>query len=372
MYEFKINLMAVEPVKNVYESFFQENTKRVIGLSEMDENIYNKTKLEIISPAFLQKTKIINQNLVMLYSPLKNEVIRMNRNQMAEYETLFNEKEKKYIRLYTGIELKEFDNDRLDIKIDEHGTTYMIEMKLKKSLLIENELLKKLKLWIRGDYFLPVKYEWLNERDEVVVSVILEHMDINVSIENSEFVLNPPQNATVKEYEEVRTLYVQSTKIQKSENIPSSNVMFSYQEIRNIMQEEINKRAKIISEILTQASLDFIESADYAKLLKSVEIALSNKDIMYIMILSDNGEKLLFKSQTEFNGLNLNNPDNLKIKEISHPILVNDRIIGSVRVGLSLNSIDELLRSKIIYDSTQNKREIREKTVGRGLTKDKN
>ncbi|MBI4652218.1 hypothetical protein HY745_13290 [Candidatus Desantisbacteria bacterium] len=98
--------------------------------------------------------------------------------------------------------------------------------------------------------------------------------------------------------------------------------------------------------------MDYISTADYVKLLNQVNIALKNKDIMYIMILAENGEKVLFKSQPDFDGFNLDNPNNLKIKEISHPILVKERIVGSVRIGLGLSRIDDLLKSKLKQNSS--------------------
>ncbi|MBI4652219.1 cache domain-containing protein, partial [Candidatus Desantisbacteria bacterium] len=118
-YNFKINIMAKEASGSDYTAFFQRNRNRITGLFELDESVYRKIKFEIVSPSLLKKSKIINQNLVMMYLPVKNEIIRMNRDELGEYESIFEDKEKKYLNSYTSVELKEFTNDRFDIKIDE-------------------------------------------------------------------------------------------------------------------------------------------------------------------------------------------------------------------------------------------------------------
>ncbi|MBI5417363.1 hypothetical protein HZA55_05380 [Candidatus Poribacteria bacterium] len=344
LYTFKTNFMSKELAKSDYVTFLEQNRSRIIGLNDLDEKVYRKTKFELISPSFLQKTKIINQNLVMFFHPLKNEAIRMNRNQLIEYESIFNEKEKRYLKLFTSLFLNQFTRDKFDIKIDDQGTMYIIEMKFKKPISIENETIKKIKLWVQGDYFLPVKYEWLNDKDEAIASIIYSNLEINIPIEDNEFVFNPPQDITVKEYQDIRTSLLEQNRPQeqKTEIKKEETILFTQTEVKNIIVEDASSSAKTIAEILTLASLDFIETADYHKLLNFIDIALKNKNIMYIMILTENGERVIFKSQVEFDGLN--NSENFKINEISHPILINNRVIGSVRIGLSLNNLEKLLK----------------------------
>ncbi len=335
-FTFKIKIIAKDPTKSDYILFFQQNQDKIVNLNLMDETIYRKIKYELISPALLQKSKIINQNLVMFYLPLKNEVIRMDRNQLSEYESLFNETDKKYLKLFSKMEFKQFTQDRFDIKIDEQGTIYTIEMKLKKPILTENELIKKVKLWIRGDYFFPIKYEWLNEKDEIIVSLIYDNMEINASIEDNEFIFNPSGEITVKEYDEIRSALVNTNKTVKSKDEDSTNfIHMTYKEINTVLENEISEWVKMTAEGIALSSLDFIETANYDKLFNHINIALKNKNIMYVMILSQNGERVLFKSSPAFSGLNLTNPDYLKIKEFSHPILLGNRLAGTVRIGVS-------------------------------------
>ncbi len=333
-YRLKIRQSANQVRKSSYQRLMEKNKNTLITYNDFDEQYYKQTRFEVISPSFLSESIVTRYNKATVIKPSERRVITMKAEELKDYQELVNDELVNIPRQFASLDFEKFGNDTFDIKIINDVPTYVITMLLKQNIVSKGLTFAKLRIMIHGDYFMPAKLEWFDPQGVNILTISYDDVQINGLFADNDFKINPPPKYRVQTFGELKPTLLKAAR-QREEEI---GALFSEQEVRQLMRDALKKRGAVIARGIAAACVKFIKDGKIKDLQDAVGWAQKEENVNYVMIVDSAGETVVAtKTRPTAGGLARN-------LEIVQPLKEANRALGLIRIGLSTEEVDMVLK----------------------------
>ncbi|MFH1287343.1 MAG: hypothetical protein ABII25_01425 [bacterium] len=309
--------------------------------ASLNENSCKQFRWEITSPELTAELKVLNGSEAFIYYPLEKKMIKFAaRGEFFEYCKLNLAKENKMLLPLESMSIENYCNDKIDMQTENDKMFYVLEMDMKTPLEFFEFSLKKVKMKIDNEYFLPVLVEWYTGEKEKIVSVSVDDYDINTNA-SLDLSYLPKQDDNVAQYQDIKAQLLKDAGT-AVESKKDDMAQLSFAVVKDILQEEIKKRGLIAARILASGSNNFIFNKNIDEF-KNIILSVWEEDwIDYIFVLDNEGKKVI---QTGIKESPKNNEIALRYQreELSVPVMYQGRPVGFVKIGINLEKADYFL-----------------------------
>ena len=316
-------------------------SEHLLVLWRLNESSYKQFRWEITSPELMAEVRVLNENESFIYYPLEKKMIKYSKDDFIEYFKLNLEKENKMLLPLQSIDIKNYFNDKIDMHTERDKMFYVLEMDMKTPQEFFGTSLKRIKMKIDNEYYLPVLIEWYTGEEEKIISARMEEYFINEDT-SLDFSYLPKADDSIMQYQDIKAQLLKDAGV-SVESKKEDTIQFNSSEVKGILQEEIKKRGLIAARILASGSNNFILNKNIEEL-KNVLLSVWNEDwIDYIAILDNEGKKVLHTGIKE-------SPKNDEItlryqrEELSVPVIYQGRPVGFVKIGVNFERADYILK----------------------------
>ncbi|MDD5772213.1 MAG: cache domain-containing protein [bacterium] len=316
-------------------------SEHLLALWKINENSYKQFRWEITSPDLMAEVRVLNENESFIYYPLEKKLMMFNKEDFIEYFKINSGKENKMLLPLQSIDIENYCNDKIDMQTENDKMFYVLEMDMKTPLEYFGVSLKRVKMKIGNEYFLPVLIEWYTGEKEKIVSASMEDYNINTD-SSMDFSYLPKPDDNIVKYQDVKAQLLKEAGLSvepKKEN----EVQLNSSTVKGLLQEEIKKRGLITARILASGSNNFILNKNIEEL-KNVLLSVWSEDwVDYIAILDNEGKKVIQTGVKE----SLKNDEvtvRYQREELSVPVIYQGRPVGSVKIGVNLEKADYILK----------------------------
>lgn len=319
-------------------------SEHLLALWKMNEKSFKQFRWEITSPELMAEVRVLNEEESFIYYPLEKKMIKFNKNDYIEYFKLNLEKENKLLLPLQSVDIENYCNDKIDMQTESDKMFYVLEMDMKTPQDFFGVSLKRVKMKIDNEYFLPVLIEWYTGEKERIISAVMEDYSINTDT-SLEFAYLSKTDDNIVQYQDIKAQLLKDSGI-SVESIKDDTIQLNFSEVKEILQNEIKKRGLIAARILASGSNNFILNKNIEEL-KNVLLSVWNEDwIDYIAIIDNEGEKVIQTGVKESAG---NDEITLRYQreELSVPVIYQGRPVGFVKIGVNLEKADFILKEFI-------------------------
>jgi hypothetical protein len=316
-------------------------SEHLLALWKINGNSYKQFRWEITSPDLMAEVRVLNENESFIYYPLEKKLMMFTKEDFIEYFKINSEKENKMLLPLQAIDIENYCNDKIDMQTENDKMFYVLEMDMKTPQEFFGVSLKRIKMKIDNEYFLPVSIEWYTGEKEKIVFANMEDYYINTDT-TLDFSYLPKPDDNIVQYQEVKSQLLKEAGL-SVETKKDNEIQLNSSTVKKILQEEIRKRGLIAARILASGSNNFILNKNIDEL-KNVLLSVWNEDwIDYIAILDSEGKKVI---QTGVKESSKNDEITLRYQreELSVPVLYQGRPVGFVKIGVNLEKADYILK----------------------------
>ena len=339
--ESKISPELINKITLKLQGVRSDPSEHLLALWKINESSYKQFRWEITSPELMAEIRVLNGSESFIYYPLEKKMVKFTKDDFIEYFKLNLEKENKIILPLQSIDIENYYNDKVDMQAENDKMFYILEMDMKTPLEYFGVSLKRVKMKIDNEYYLPVLIEWYTPENEKIVSAAMEDY-VTISDTSLDFSYLPKPDDNVEQYKDIKAQLFKDAGV-PVELINDETIQLNSSIVKEILQEEIKKRGLIAARILASGSNNFILNKNIEEF-KNILFSVWNEDwIDYIAILDNEGKKVI---RTDVKEYSKNTKITLRYQreELSVPIIYQGRPVGSVKIGVNLEKADYILK----------------------------